>query len=111
MPIYLLTVFSYLSLLVSEALPFCTWLDANGILHGILLACQALWLLCFGPEKTEMHRQESIWLRHRGQENAKQYSPYHRRRDAHIVTEPWQSTLPPNSPVPPYPSPSGAEAV
>jgi hypothetical protein len=70
-----------------------------------------LWLLCFGSEKTELARQESVWLCQPAQEDSKQYSPYHRRRGSHTVLEPWQSTLPPNSPVPPYPSPSGAEAV
>jgi thiol:disulfide interchange protein len=65
MAIYLLTRFSYLSLIVSEVLPFCTWLDANGILHGILLLCQALWLFCRGSEKTELTRHESVWLRQR----------------------------------------------
>jgi hypothetical protein len=111
MSIYLVTLFSYLSLIISEILPFCSWLDANGILHGLLLLCQGLWLLCCGSEKSEPTRQESVWLRQPRQEGAKQYSPYHRSREAYTVTEPWQSTLPLNSPVPPYPSPSGAEAV
>jgi hypothetical protein len=74
---YLLVVVSYISLIVSEVLPFCSWLDANGILHGILLAGQALWILCFGSEKTEPTRQESVWLRQPAQEDSKQYSPYH----------------------------------
>jgi hypothetical protein len=108
---YLLIVASYISLIVSEVLPFCSWLDANGILHGILLAAQALWVLCFGSEKTDLPRQESVWLRQPAQEDFKQYSPYQRRRGSHTVLEPWQSTLPPNSPVPSYQSVSGAEAV
>jgi hypothetical protein len=111
MAVYLLTVFSYLSLLISEVLPFCNWLDANGILHGILILCQTLWLFCCDSEKTQLTRHESVWLRQPAQEDSKQYSPYHKRRGSHIVREAWQSTPPPNSPVPPYPSPSGAEAV
>jgi hypothetical protein len=86
-------VSSYLPLIISDILPFCSWLDANGILHGILLAGQASWLLCCGSEKTESTRQESVGLRQPAQDNSKQHSPYHRRRDSHTVLEPWQSTL------------------
>jgi hypothetical protein len=57
---YLLNLFSFLSLLISVILPFCTWLQANGILHWLLLADQALWLLCIGAEKPEPARQESV---------------------------------------------------
>jgi hypothetical protein len=70
-----------------------------------------LWLVCCGSEKTELTRHESVWLRQPVQEDSKQYSPYQRRRGSHTVLHPWQSTLPPNSPVPPYPNPSGVEAV
>jgi hypothetical protein len=66
----------------------------------LLLLSQGLWLLCFGAEKTELSRQESTWLRQPGQGSAKQYSPYHRRREVYTVTEPWQSTLVPYPRIP-----------
>jgi hypothetical protein len=71
MVLHLLIVVSYLSLIISEALLFCTWLDANSILHGILLLCQALWVLCFGRKKPEHTREESVWLQQPAQETPK----------------------------------------
>jgi hypothetical protein len=40
----LLNLFTSLALILSEILPFGTWLQANGLLHGLLLISQTLWL-------------------------------------------------------------------
>jgi hypothetical protein len=95
MPVYLFNLFTSLALILSEILSFCTLLQANGLLHGILLVSQTLWLLCFGTAKTEPAHQEGV-----------------------LVTPPTLNSILPitedadyTPPGTPYQNPSGAEAL
>jgi hypothetical protein len=90
MPLYTLDICTTLSLIMSELLPFCTFIQANGLLHGLLLCLGSPFTrMCFSNQKTNPDNTAIARLKTQ-EEDEKPYSP---RPDADTLLHRYAKTL------------------
>jgi hypothetical protein len=94
---YTLDIWTALSLIVSELLPFCSFLQANGLLHGLLL-CWALssrkWVL-LSRKTTLITPQSCSWKLRRRMKSVR--SAPRCRRALYTSSALWENTKHPNT--------------
>jgi hypothetical protein len=61
MPWYSLSVVATISLILSELLPFCHCLEANGIMHGVLIIVATFIRKCIHKEDNKEELSSVVW--------------------------------------------------